>query len=176
VLESLGCNNLLARSGEVVSREIVTAAAGLLGVVVGGLLGFMFEVLRGRSERRRAVGATAVRCLARLEKIKEAREEVRLLECRPKSNEPAAKDSIEKARKVVRDEKHHLGSDLDRYLAAIAGLGRSTEHNRHWELHAMMLPIVMRADFNKLHDAIKGLAEVRGQLGQSRRLFRLVGR
>jgi hypothetical protein len=161
-----------ARSGEVVSDEIITAAAGLLGVVVGGLLGFMFDVLRSRSERRRAVGATAVRCLARLEKIQEARAEVRSLERRGMANEPAAKNSIEKARKVVRDERYLLGGDLDGYLAAIAGLGRSSEHNRHWKLHAMMLPMVIRADFDKLHNAIEGLAEVREQLGQSRRLFR----
>jgi hypothetical protein len=157
----------------VVGDEIITAAAGLLGVVVGGLLGFMFEVLRARSERRRAVGATAVRCLARLEKIQEARKEVRSLEGRAMANEPAAKHSIEEARKVVRDEKYLLGGDLDGYLAAIAGLGRSSEHNRHWQLHELMLPIVIRADFKKIHSAIEGLAEVREQLGESRRLFRL---
>jgi hypothetical protein len=164
----------------VVSDEIITAAAGLLGVVVGGLLGFTFEVLRAKSERRRAVGATAIRCLARLEKIKEARAEVRSLEqaaprarsrlCRIAS-EPAAKDPIENARKVVRDEKYLLGGDLDHYLAAIAGLVRSSEHIRHWKLHEMMVPIVIRADFSKLHDAIDGLTEVRQQLGQSRSWF-----
>jgi hypothetical protein len=164
------------------SDEIVTAAAGLLGVVVGVVLGFTFEVLRARSERRRAVGATSVRCLARLEKIKLARREVRSLECRaPRARSrlwrmadaPAAKDSIEQARKVVRDEKYLLGGDLDGYLAAIAGLGRSSEHKRHWELHEMMLPIVIRADYNKLHSAIEGLAEVREQLEKNRGLFRL---
>jgi hypothetical protein len=36
-----------------------------------------------------------------------------------------------------------------------------------------MLPIVIRADFKKIHSAIEGLAEVREQLGESRRLFRL---
>jgi hypothetical protein len=159
--------------GRRVSDEIVTAAAGLLGVVVGGLLGYLLEVMRSRSERRRAVGATAVRCLARLEKIQEARAEVRSLKSGAISNEPAAEASIEDARKVVRNEKYLLGGDLDGYLSAIAGLGRSSDHNRHWELHEMMLPMVIRADFDKLHDAIEGLAEVREQLGQGRRWFQL---
>lgn len=162
------------------SDEIITAAFSLLGVVVGVVLGFAIEVLRTRSERRRAVGATAVRCLARLEKIKEAHAEVRSLErAAPRAgsrlwriaSEPAAKDAIENARKVVRDEKHLLGGDLDHYLAAIAGLGGSSEHNRYWKLYEMMVPMVIRADFSKLHDAIDGLREVRQQLEQRRSLF-----
>jgi hypothetical protein len=166
----------------VVSDEIITAAAGLLGVVVGGSLGFTFEWLRARSERRRAVGATAVRCLARLEKIREALDaEAKSLEwAAPRAgrrlwriaSEPAAKDPIEDAKRIVLDEKHLLGGDLDHYLAAIASLGRSSEHNRHWKLHEMMVPIVIRADFGTLNEAIDGLTEVRQELEQSRSWFR----
>jgi len=147
-----------------VSDAIITGAAGLLGVVVGGLLGFMLESLRARSERRRAVGAAAVRCLARLEKIKKAREVV----CEVKRREPVDKDSIAQATKVALDEKWYLGGDLDGYLAAIAGRGPATEHGRQWDLYRMMVPMVIGADFDKLQEAIEGLAEVRGELIQSR--------
>ena len=123
------------------SNEIVAALIGVVGVVVGGLVTTVGASLAARGRLRRELDAAALLCLARLEKIRQAR--------------------AHSQAQVEQDERWHLGSDLNRYVASIAAAGPSPDRELHWNTYVSMVPLALGAKFgdDKLDDVILRLGQ-----------------
>ena len=68
-------------------------------------------------------------------------------------------------KKVRSDEIWYLGADLDRYLAAIAGVGIDTEEGqRHWDIYESGMTIVIGQDTSNIAHVIDELEKVRKEL------------
>jgi hypothetical protein len=117
---------------------------GIVGVIVGGLGTLLVQLLVARGQRKREVGAKALMCLARLEKISRAKQE-------------GEAETEEK-------EIHLLGEDLDRYVAATAAVDSRKQRERHWELCQAMIPMIIGSDFSELNNVIQKLTDIRADL------------
>jgi hypothetical protein len=104
--------------------------------------------------RKRDLRFVALACVDRLEKIELVRpksppEAVQPLPDQPASNDPAGA------------EVERFGSDLDRYLNAIAA-ARESDRRRHFDAYEHLRPILICHNYNKIPSAIDLLHAMSG--------------
>jgi hypothetical protein len=108
---------LLASTSPIVTAAI-SAGAGFSGVVVGGLLTWWRERSAQRDAAVRDLNVAALRCLARLHKLEDAKGKRRA------------------------NERYLLGGDLDAYIVAIAGVHDQDCRGTHWANYKEAAPLL----------------------------------
>jgi hypothetical protein len=132
-----------------VSGPLITGFAGLGGVFLGALITIWNERHVRREQAFRELEAAALHVLARAKKVRRAEQ----------------LSDVWAWKKVRSDEIYYLGGDLDRYLAAIAGVGMHTEDSqRHWDIYESAMTIVIGQDTSNLAQVIDELERVRKEL------------
>jgi hypothetical protein len=125
--------------------SVITGGAGVAGVVVGTVLTKSLDGLARRGQARRELDAAGLHVLARAEKIDRAE---RRGYWQTRSN-----------------EIYYLGTDLDRYLAAIAGADRKAPNRaRHWKVYKAAVPAVIDRNTRKIPEIIADLRCLRADL------------
>jgi hypothetical protein len=125
----------------------ISAAAGLLGVIVGSVATTRRERLARREAADRALNVAALRCLARARKIKAADE--------------GTHEGAEQDRK---NEIGLLGPDLDNYVVAIATVEDQATRARHWKIYERTGPILIGQRTDNLQPVIEALEQLRDEM------------
>lgn len=138
---------LVASTAATITTAAISAGAGLIGVFAGSALSTRRERELRREGAVRALNIAALRCLARAHKI-----------------EAAERGTHEKAAEDRRNEIYHLGSDLDNYVVAIAGVEERSLRTRHWEICTQAQSILIGQQTENLQAVISALEEIRAEL------------
>jgi hypothetical protein len=125
----------------------ISAAAGLLGVILGSAATTRRERVARQEAAERALNASALRCLARAYKI-----------------DAADRGTHEGAAEDRKNEIALLGPDLDDYVAAIAAVEDRATRTRHWEIYEQTRPILIGHQTDNLRPPIEALEQIRAEL------------
>jgi hypothetical protein len=125
----------------------ISAAAGLLGVIVGSAATIWHERVARREAAERTLNAAALRCLARAKKI-----------------DAADQGTYERAAEDRENEIKALGPDLDDYVVAIASVDDRATRARHWAIYEQTTPILIGHATENLGSVVEALEQIRGEL------------
>jgi hypothetical protein len=131
---------MLASTTATVVPAAISAVSGLAGVLVGSYATTRRDRQARDDAARRELRVAALRCLARARKL-----------------EGAEGESLDA-------EYRYLGTDLDDYVAAIAGAPDRHERRTHWLIYEQTRPILMRHELDELEAVIGSLEAVREEL------------
>jgi hypothetical protein len=138
---------VLASTTATIVAPVISAAAALIGVIVGSAATTRRERLARQEAAEHTLNASALGCLARARKIYAADQG---------TYETAAQDR--------ENEIKFLGPDLDTYVAAIATVDDRATRTRHWKIYEQTLPILIGHEADNLPRVIKALEQIRGEL------------
>jgi hypothetical protein len=119
----------------------VDIVAAIISFIIGAIIGGISSLVAYWWKTRHDLRVAAAQCLQRLVKIQETQRE----------------NDLAKREKVFAEEKHHLGSNLDFYVACIGAAVTRRSRAAHWKTYREMMPILIRGDVDNLDQTISTL-------------------